>query len=779
MQLSHTYDKYEHDQTILDCFRQLWRYSADLMFIMSVEEGGEFALYDNNPASKKVMGLEQESIVHRLNLREQFGDEMAEQVYDTYHEVISAGKPISVEQNGVRGDGSKIYFDTLFVPIYDALGDPIFVCGVSRDITKIKDAEKVALQANEKLTEYSLALESVNHDLDRKVRERTAEFERAKLIAEEALEAKSSFVARMSHEIRTPINAVIGLSYLCLKTPLNEEQTDSVSKILSAGESLLSIVNDVLDFSKAEAGKMTLEESPFHIASLLEHAINLNVVQAEAKQISLRSDVSPYIPSSLLGDPLKIQQLLVNLITNAVKFTERGGITVRLSSSPISEQEILLTGEVIDTGIGISIKDQARLFQSFQQADDSDTRVFGGTGLGLAICQQICQLMNGSIKVESDLGKGATFRFNIPLKIYQETSEKSKSSAKVNVAIPNCQACKILLVEDNLINQKVMLGYLNETNARVIIANNGQEALDKVLNEDFDLIFMDIQMPVMDGLTATQKLRALDVSKNIPIFAMTAHVSDDAKRKSAQAGMNGHLDKPIDKSELYKILQIQSQKILQGNSLVCGGKLISEAFSYNQEVLSNISAIDTLDVWQAIEKLDGKSELYLDLLMSFYDKYQGFSFNGVSQHDTLLIIHSLKSSLAYIGAFRLSAYCAELEKNTVTKQVSFQQLEKIEFCINELITALNEKLSPLFKNGELKVTVDHQQIVIDKLEHIHGLLKQSDFSVEDHLQDAQQMLVGTKYALTIENILYSVSSIEFEYAAVQVAELMFDLQGDK
>ncbi|KZN13697.1 ATP-binding protein [Marinomonas sp. TW1] len=779
MKLSHTYDKHEHDQTILDCFRQLWRYSADLMFIMSVEADGEFALYDNNPASKKVMGLEQDSTIHRLNLREQFGDEMAEQVYATYHEVLAAGTPISVEQNGVRGDGSKIYFDTLFVPIYDASNAPIFVCGVSRDITKIKDAEKVALQANEKLTEYSLALESVNHDLDQKVRERTAELERAKLIAEEALEAKSSFVARMSHEIRTPINAVIGLSYLCLKTPLNKEQTDSLSKILSAGESLLGIVNDVLDFSKAEAGKMTLEESPFHIHSLLEHAININAVQAKAKQISLSSDVSPYIPASLLGDPLKIQQLLVNLITNAVKFTERGGITVRLSCSPISEQEILLTGEVIDTGIGISVKDQARLFLSFQQADDSITRVFGGTGLGLAICQQICHLMNGSISVESDIGKGATFRFNIPLKIHQETLAQSKSSMKTSVTIPDCQACKILLVEDNLINQKVMLGYLNETKAHVVIANNGQEAIDKVLHEHFDLILMDIQMPVMDGLTATQKLRELDASKHIPIFAMTAHVSDDAKCKSAQAGMNGHLDKPIDKNELYKILQIHLQKVKQSNSLECKKKILSDQFSHEQEVLSNISAIDTLDVWHAIEKLDGKYELYLDLLISFYGRYKHFSFSGVSQSDTLLNIHSLKSSLAYIGAIKLSNDCAELEQSAAMKSISSQQLKEIESSINALITALTGKLSPRLKDGELQVNLDQQQIVIEKLENIHSLLIQSDFVVEGQLQDVQQMLMGTKYALSIENILYSVSSIEFEYAASQVAELMFDLQGDK
>ncbi|MCW4629869.1 PAS domain S-box protein [Marinomonas rhodophyticola] len=212
MNLSHVYNKEEHDQTIIDCFLQMWRYSADLMFIMAVEEGDEFSLYDNNPASKAVMGLEKGAEIHRLNLRVQFGDEMAEQVYATYREVIINRTPVSIEQAGMRGDGSRIYFDTLFVPIFDSNGKAVFVCGVSRDITKIKDAETVALQANEKLLEYSVALESINQDLDRKVQERTKELEDAKRAVEEALEAKSSFVARMSHEIRTPINAVIGIS---------------------------------------------------------------------------------------------------------------------------------------------------------------------------------------------------------------------------------------------------------------------------------------------------------------------------------------------------------------------------------------------------------------------------------------------------------------------------------------------------------------------------------------------------------------------------------------
>ncbi|BFM51432.1 ATP-binding protein [Marinomonas sp. THO17] len=780
MRLSQAYDKFEHDQTVLDCFLQMWRYSADLMFIMSVEKNGEFTLYDNNPASKKVMGLSEDDKVHRLDLRQQFGDEMAEQVFATYQQVIEGGKPISIEQNGVRGDGTKIYFDTLFVPIFNAQGEAIFVCGTSRDITKIKDAEKVALQANEKLTEYSLALESVNQDLDKKVTERTKELERAKHIAEEALEAKSSFVAHMSHEIRTPINAVIGLSYLTLKTSLNDAQRDSLEKILTAGESLLRIVNDVLDFSKAEAGRMTLEKTDFSATKLLQHAISLNQVQALAKNIILSVDISPNVPAVLSGDPLRIQQLLTNLISNAVKFTEHGGVKVRLMAEPSSDHQIIFIGEVIDTGIGISSADQSRLFESFQQADDSITRAYGGTGLGLAICRQICDLMNGHLEVNSHVGMGSTFRFELPLEISSNQFEpvvEHRSGA--NIEIPNCSAMRILLVEDNPINQKVMMGYLDETGAQVIIANNGQQAIDRVQQQTFDIVLMDIQMPVMDGLTATKGIRSLPTGKQLPIFAMTAHVSEDAKRKSAQAGMDGHLDKPIDKAALYKILQIYQPKEQQD---VTSSHEITEdvrADDEFDELLSSISAIDALDVNQAINKLDGKSVFYLELVAEFCDKYRGFSYHNLTPDRVLLEVHSLKSSLLYIGAFRLSEACAELEAQLFEESDSSIELGILESQLHTLMDQLETCLST-WEKGKQQISLSKDELIsaCASLATVEALLRQSDFSVENPLKELQKMLSGTKYALSVENIRYSVSSIEFEHAAELCQSLLASLQGD-
>jgi two-component system sensor histidine kinase/response regulator len=780
MNLSHAFNKEEHDQTVIDCFLQMWRYSADLMFIMAVEEDDEFSLYDNNPASKTVMGLEEGAEIHRLNLRMQFGDEMAEQVYATYRQVLQAKTPISIEQTGVRGDGSRIYFDTLFVPIFDELGKPIFVCGVSRDITKIKDAESVALKANEKLLEYSVALETINQDLDRKVQERTKELESAKRTVEESLEAKSSFVARMSHEIRTPINAVIGLSHLSLKTSLNDEQQDCMNKILASGEVLLSLVNDVLDFSKIEAGKMSIETVPFSPRLIVQHAINMNTTKAQEKKLALTVDISASLPPMLLGDPLRIQQVLVNLVTNAVKFTERGGVCVRVYSDTNNGQGVLLRCDVIDTGIGISKTNIKQLFQSFQQADDSITRVFGGTGLGLTISRQLCDIMGGDIWVNSEIGHGSTFSFTLPLNVSSSTSLPIDPTLNEENNIPDLSQYNLLLAEDNLINQKVILGYLDDTSINVDVAGNGEDAINKLDSKNYDIVLMDIQMPIMDGLTATKHIRSSSVYGNIPIIAMTAHVSEDAKKQSAQAGMNAHLDKPIKKIDLYKTLQKHLHAETQDNPLKMNDLFVSNQDSSYVEVLSKMSSIDTLDIKGAINNLGGKTSLYLDLVTAFYNKYKVVTIDGCLESNIVDIIHSLKSNSAYIGAFDLSLHCSELERNIQNNMISSKLLERLVQTVNKLAYELEKVLIPynsLINSDEGDRTFCADELA-SKLEVIVPLLKKSDFFVENHFSLLRKMVRGTKYALDIEHLIFDIKDVEFEVAAVKASQLIFELQGN-
>ncbi|MBU1293302.1 MAG: response regulator [Gammaproteobacteria bacterium] len=789
MSLGNAFNKEEHDQTIIDCFLQMWRYSADLMFIMAVEDGDEFSLYDNNPASKAVMGLEKGAEIHRLNLRVQFGDEMAEQVYATYRQVLQGGKPVSIEQAGMRGDGSQIYFDTLFVPIFDSLGKPIFVCGVSRDITKIKEAETVALKANEKLLEYSTALETINQELDRKVQERTKELENAKRIVEESLEAKSSFVARMSHEIRTPINAVIGLSHLTLKTSLNHEQKDYINTILSSGENLLSLVNDVLDFSKIEAGEMGIEKVPFSPKLIVQHAINMNAIKAEEKKLAVTVDISPSLPPMLLGDPLRIQQVLVNLVTNAVKFTERGGVCVRMYAEENNDKGVLIRCDVIDTGIGISKVYLDQLFQSFHQADDSVTRKFGGTGLGLTISRQLCSLMNGDIWVHSELGQGSTFSFVLPLNIAPDLlllnesplNEKVlKEECRENKSIPNFSQYNILLAEDNLINQKVILGYLDDTLIKVDVVGNGEEAINKLENKKYDLVLMDIQMPIMDGLTASKKIRQSSHYSNIPIIAMTAHVSDEAKKQSAHAGMNAHLDKPIKKFDLYKILQKHLATNKHHNSLQMKGFVMHEQDALHSEVLSNLYSIDTLDIDKAIKNLSGKKDLYLDLISSFYNRYKDFSLAECIGIDLDGVIHSLKSNAAYIGALNISVFCTELEGNIKNGAFCSELIIHLVGMVKVLVDKLKCILMPYFSLIKSSEDIEgfSESDLVNKLKKIVPLLKKSDFFVENHFSLLRKMVRGSKYVLDIENLIYDVKNIEFETAAVKASQLVLELQGD-
>lgn len=690
MALSDVFNKNEHNETIIDCFLQMWRHSADLMFIMAVEENGEFSLYDNNPASRAVLGFKKNEPVHRLNLRAQLGDEMVEQFYDTYKRVIENKKPISIEQEGVDLDGNELYFDTLFVPVFDDSGEPIYVCGASRDITKIKDAEKIALQANEKLVEYTLALETINQNLDLKVQERTKELEDAKRIVEESLEAKSSFVARMSHEIRTPINAVIGLSHLNLKTPLSDEQKDYSSKILESGEVLLNLVNGVLDFSKIEAGQMHIEVVPFSPRLLVQHAINMNLIKAQEKKLVITTEVSPLLPSTLIGDPLRIQQILVNLVTNAIKFTEQGGVRIHLYSENHNDQEILFKCDVIDTGIGIPESDSELLFKSFQQADDSITRRFGGTGLGLTISHKLCELMGGNIWFKSETGNGSIFSFSLPLKIGHQEVLSERDVFNTEDDVPNLSAFNILLAEDNLINRKVILGYLEDTLINVDIVENGQEAIDKLKEKKYDLILMDIQMPVMDGLTATKLIRASSFYNNIPILAMTAHVSEEAKKRSEEAGMNSHLDKPIKKNELYHFLQMHLNKKEHY------GFLRDEKFSSltsNKNMLSKLVEIDTLDALAAIKNLNGKSSMYLDLVTDFYLQYKDFSLeNSLIEGTFSNDIHSLKSNSDYIGASKISLYCSILQVDVFNKNLDSKIFKSVIKEINNLIDDLDEIL---------------------------------------------------------------------------------------
>ncbi|WP_342088268.1 hybrid sensor histidine kinase/response regulator [Dyadobacter sp. OTU695] len=368
----------------------------------------------------------------------------------------------------------------------------------------------------------------------------------------EAVLIKENFLANMSHEIRTPLNAILGYTNLLQKKKLDADTRLHISTVQQSGETLLAIVNDILDLSKIESGMMRIEQVPFAPEALVHSVGTMFHHRSAEKQVPFMVSVDPAIPATITGDPTRLTQILVNLVSNAFKFTEKGEINLHVTTSGSDGDRVDLTFEVTDTGIGIESDRLETIFERFRQAEDSTTRQFGGTGLGLSIVRDLVHLQDGNISVTSKPGEGTSVKVTIPYRI-ATSSESASADVPVGDAHPQRPGLRVLITEDHIINQGLMMRLMEERGIVGRVAVNGYEAVEILRNEPFDLVFMDIQMPGMDGYTATRIIRE-ELKLTIPVIAMTAHAMEGEKEKCIRLGMDDHIAKPVRESELDRIL---------------------------------------------------------------------------------------------------------------------------------------------------------------------------------------------------------------------------------
>ncbi len=623
-----------------------------------VREGRFRSLLDNLPAPIHMTSLEHRLIVVNPAFCQLLKIDKSDLLGRAVHELpIPAWvKPLLQIEEQL---GPESYWKDYVSELISPSGNPFYYRIVRFPVTYSQGQSPQAFAcAWVDVTERVVAnqrLEEVNQNLEQIVNERTHELMIAKDEALAASQSKAEFLANMSHEIRTPLNAIIGLAHIALASKPEARQRTYLEKMRGSGEHLLEIINDILNFSRMEAGKLTLDHSEFSIDQLIDKTVDLVWEKAAAKGLQVKVVIDPQIPKSLLGDSLRLGQILINFCANAVKFTDGGSISIRATKVRDWQDRVEILFEVEDTGIGIAAEKLKNLFQPFQQVDASSARRFEGTGLGLSISKNLADLMQARIDVKSAAGQGSCFRLRVQL-------EKNNRAPSPNilqvVPVPQSAAqvnCSILVVEDNLLNQEIIQSLLESMGARVICVDSGPEAIVTVQRQQFDLVLMDIQLPGMDGMEATARIRELEQGKHLPIIAVTANALPGDRETYLAAGMDDYLSKPIEPVQLHRVLAYW------GNVSRIAETLVPNANSF--EFLHK----GGIDTQRALHNLMGNETLYRRLLERFAQERAEFPAHlnqllETNQPEALNQVHSLKSLAGSLGMSQLEIICFNLEQ---------------------------------------------------------------------------------------------------------------------